>query len=670
MPVDLLAERDEEPVDLLAEELTMPSVAKRFDEMTDPDQIVAEAIRSTQPKIGKRRATWKEFSTQMPFYGPKGRLPDDVELTAPQAELLAFSGHVDKAGHGLQQNIANLFGADAWNAKNDIAARANQASTNRAYSDNPEAAKGGGLLGDMAAMLPLEPLAASGILGTAGSAGIWGANQYRQPGESMALNAAIPAAIPLAIKGITTGVGATAKALAKRFLGMPKDEIIKDLLQIEGVTPEYQQKVLNEMRERTNAANKIGVNLTPGEAAGSPRIAQEQATVGRTKVGAGKLEEHYRGEGGRYDQENNAVSDFFKKLGVKAKDVSADTARKIRDVALGIIKEQEQARKKLSKPIYKKAYQDIVPKKEADVLFKDEVIYDAAQKLDKNPVWRERLKQVNKNSIEYWDLIKKSIDDKIGVARNSGNKELAAALQSTKDKLIRVTDKYSPMYKKARQVYGSESEVLAELNSTNLSKIANLPDRSLKSVSKLLFDKAEIDPKTLNTIRTSLLKNDKQTYYDALAQNMKSAMDTSARSATKREAPAFYTNILKNDDTYNLYADALKHNPPALRRLEYMKKTFQELMGDYTPKTASGLEKAGMTNPRDILKGIALKLFKGGKYDETAVAFMTDPKWFDQAERILSQKEGPKKTAAFLSLLSKISSSKSLEHVNNNEENE
>jgi len=477
--------------------------------------------------------------------------------------------------------------------------------------------------------------------------------------------------LPYGIKGASRGLGYGVKgaqkafdstlkepilSARKRITGKPTDSIAADIIQPDGLSPAYESQILEAAKKRTDAANFLDVPLTPAEATGSPLISQNQATAGRTKKGAAKLEEFYRGEEGKYAKENKAVSNFFEELGVDSENVSAETARNVRDTAGEIIQEQVQNRKKLSHPVYKKAKKDTITNKTIDNLMNDEVILDAAQKVVKDAPYREAIKNVNKNSVEYWDLVKKRIDGEI--ERAGGDLEKIRLLNISKAKLTTELDKASPKYAKARQLFGSESEVLEELRHSNLGKLSRLKDTQLKNVSQILFDPREIDPTTLNTVRSRLLKQNKKVYYDALAQNMRSKMDTIARSATNRDAPAFYKAILQTDKVYDSYRAALKHNPKALRRLEAMKEAFADLGGDFTPKTAAGLEKTGMTNPRDLIKGLTLKLIKGGKYDEAAVEFITNPKWIDTADKILARQPSVKRSVAIAALLNKIGGSK------------
>lgn len=619
----------------------------------------------------KRKATYKEFSRLMPFYGPAGQLPEDAALSPAQSVLLGISGGIGGTGHGLQQIAANLLGSESFAEKNRQAAQAAQAATRRARQDNPLATLGGEVLGGIASSLPIAPIAmpATGtpLFSTLGRAGLEGSllggAQFTDDNESRLLNTLIGggagALTPLALTGIGKigkAVGGVTKDITKRLTGLPKASIIEDLIGVEGISPEYQKQLLDTARKRIKAAQEVGLQLTPQEAFGSPQIAQNLATVGRTGKGAGQLESFYQGkETGRYSQENQAVQDFFQSLGVSPKTSFAETGRKVRESAKEIIGEQVKRRQETAEPLYKAASGDKIPKKVMGQLLDDENIAQANAAIRKDPAFRQKAKGITKNSIEYWDLVKKRLDDNIAKAQKNRTKEKLSILMSSKEKLLNELDAISPNYAKARSMFKSESDVLKELTDTNLGKLSTLDDSQLKNISSVLFDPKEIDSKTLNTVRTKLLKQNPGTYYEALAQSMQNKMDTIARSATKRELPAFYKAVLQTDKNYNMYREALKGNPTALKRLEAMKQAFPDLMGDYTPKAKTALEKTGLTNPRDLLKSLGLKLFKGGKYDQTAVEFMTNPRWFEQAENILSKPKSINRDTQFMKLLLNIS---------------
>lgn len=632
--------------------------------------------RGEKTESGKRKATWDEFTKAFHSFGPVEKLPDDAEFSPLQSAAVGFQGAVGDVGHGLQQGAANLLGMTKWQQKNKLAAEAKRAVTQQSSAQNPASTMGGQIAGSVAASLPF-----AGVGGAAGSkvapwairgieGGLFGKSQYTTDKESDLLNTALGATSAIAIPEILGAGYNLIKGGAKRFLGMPGSSIASDIIKPEGASQSYKNQILKEAKKRVEAGEKTGVNLTPAEATGSPNIAQKQATIGRTPEGATKLEEHYRGKGGRYEQENKAVDNFYKKLGVTEKDVSAETARKVREASQDIIKEQVQDRKSLSKPIYKRAKSTEIPEAMRKNLLTDENIITSKMQVDKNPTYKEAAKKMNEDSIEYWDLIKRNLDDKIESAFKSGDSNKGRLLLQSKTKLINKMDQVSPMYKAARKVFSNESEVLGELYGSNLGKIAKLDDKQLKNVSKILFDPAEIDPKTLNTVRDKLFKENKQVYYDALAQNMKNKTDTLAKTATKREAPAFYKAILSNDKTYNMYKDALKQNPAALRRLEWMKTAFQDLGGDYTPKSITALQKTGMTNQRDVMATLGHYLSEAGKYDEVAIDFITNPKWIDQADKILSQKDSALKTQALKNLIVKITQSHGFDLLKDTNEKE
>lgn len=653
-------------------------LARRGNTISKAEAIAELNRRKPKPK---REATWAEVGQAKPLFGNGTPIPADAALTPLQSLYGTFSGAIDETGHGIQQNLYNLFGAEDLAAQNKKAGTENRQLTNRALKDN----LGLGILGQFGGGVASSlPFAATNMIPAAGmlpgwlnrgaEAGLWGANQFRLPDESQAFNAGIPAAaaalLPPVLGKASQYIKEPIVGVTKRAFGWPKGEIAKDVLKLEGVSRKYNQQVGNEAANKIKAGREIGVNLTPAEATGSPKIAQTQATIGRSPAGAGKLEEFYRGKGGRYEQENKAVDDFLKTLGIPGQQLNAESARKIRESATKIIEEQVAKRQAAAAPHYQSGGTQKINKNSIANLLEDENIHKAAVQVHKNPAYREASKGIKKNSVEYWDLIKRNLDDKILSAQKKGDKNMARILLTSKNKLLKELDAVSPDYAKARKIFSNESEVLKELTDSNLGKIKNLTDLQLKNVSKILFDPTEIDPKTLNIVRSKLLKENPAVYYDAIAQNMRLKIDTFAKNAIKREAPAFYKAILQNDKNYKMYRDALKHNPEALRRLDAMKIAFQDLGGDFTPKSAAGLEKTGMTNTRDIIKGLYLKLFKGGKYDNAAVDFITNPQWFEKSKKILSQTRGAKRDLDLARLLSKIAETSSIKPSNNSEDEE
>jgi hypothetical protein len=76
----------------------------------------------------------------------------------------------------------------------------------------------------------------------------------------------------------------------------------------------------------------------------------------------------------------------------------------------------------------------------------NEIINSAIKNMHEKPAFREKLKNIDRNSIEYWDQVKKSLDDMM----ENSPKEEASLIRREKNKLVRKMDEISPEYKEAR----------------------------------------------------------------------------------------------------------------------------------------------------------------------------------------------------------------------------
>lgn len=447
------------------------------------------------------------------------------------------------------------------------------------------------------------------------------------------------------------------EGLAKRFGFLP-EKIAGDIVKPKGLSQEYLTQALEKAKGRQQAGKEIGVQLTPGEAFQSKTIAQKEAGLGKTAKGGGMLEEFYETpKTGRYAQENQAVDNFFKEIGVNPDEVDANTSREIRDLAKNLIEKQKEVRSAKASPYYKEAFKIDVPQDSVKKILDDEVINDIAKKVYKKPVYKQAIKSKDlKSGVEFFQPIKESLDDQISVAKRNGQNNLVKKLMNSKNNLLNELDKVSPDYKTARKIFSDESTVVSDLMNSNLGKIASLDDKQLKNVANILFDPAEIDPTTRKLITDNILKTNPRLYYDAVAQKMFKKIDTLNKSATNRKAPSFYRGILAKDQDYNFWREALKYNPGAVKRLDAMKEAFEVLGGDFTPRAAAKLEKTSMLNPRDILKGIGNWLTKEGLYDQAAIKFITDPNWVKEADKILKMPKTSRPQEVF-KLIGKIGNS-------------
>ena len=474
------------------------------------------------------------------------------------------------------------------------------------------------------------------------------------PGKVAATGAALYAGGRKALPYVEKALGAAKhkiEKVKKHFTKTP-EHMAEEILKVEHVSPEFREGMIDTAKARNAAAKESGFkgHLTPGEATGENIIIGNEEEFAKSSGGKGKMAEFWKN---RVPQENSVVDKFFKLLGVDGKSVPADTSRKIRDTATEIITDQVSHRQKLAKPLYEKAYQVIVPKKIEQSLLEDEVVWKAAKNVYQNDAFREELKGVNKNSVKYWHNVQKFINKRIEAAEPTE----ARLLMKSKNKVRDALNKLSPDFKKAQAIFSSESDVLGELTKSNLGKLHKLPDSDLHKIGSILFNRQEIDPKTLNLVRSNLLKKNPKVFYDAVAQDMRLKMDTLAKKSSKRELPSLMNAIFKDDKTYNLYRDVLKHNPQALKRMEAIKVAFEDIATIHSPKATRALSKTNMNQSRNTKTAMFMDLFRSGNADLAGVEFITNPKWFDIGEKILRKPPGVARDIALGKLLNKIAQS-------------
>lgn len=634
---------------------------RRVAESQQAETSEGELQRNTEaigyPTPPRRNATYEEFAELMPLGRAAGDLPPYVDLHPAQSAALGAHGAISNTGFGLQQMLASIFAPKEVEAGVKKAAEANRRATQISREQNPKSTLAGEVAGGVASSLPFAGIGAGVAGGRAGAVlgdTLWGGSQYTTDDEFRVPNAVVAGGASLLMPPILAALQKGATGTLQRLFGRPRTAIAHDILEPSVMSPTKRGEVLDTATTRTEAAARLDPNLvlTPAEATGSPSIAQNQATAGKSPKGSMQMEEFWRNKDtGRVDKENKIVGDFFDEVTKKSTGSAATSSRSIRETAEEIAKKQMAKRKALADPLYKGSANDLVPTDISNQLLNDKNIAQAARELRKEVTFQEAAKGMKKNSIAVWDLIKQNIDDKIEKAMRTGEKNTARLLMKSKEKLTQTLDSISPTYQKARKIFTDESKVLDEILESDLGKIAKLKDSQLKNVSKILFDPAQVDPKVLAQIRTKLLSENPNVFYDSLAHHMRTQIDTQAATATKRKLPAFYKAVLNDDKKFNMYADALKGNPKAAQMLKDMKTAFQDLASDFTPKSSAALEKTSMTTSRNAFAHIWNLLSKGGAYDEAAVKFITDPHWLEKADRILKMKDGYAKTLAIGKML-------------------
>lgn len=185
-------------------------------------------------------------------------------------------------------------------------------------------------------------------------------------------------------------------------------------------------------------------------------------------------------------------------------------------------------------------------------------------------------------------------------------------------------DEYSPTYELARSIYGDGAKPLQALKESDIGRIADLPDRQLKNVSKIIFDPAQTDRKVMSRMRNQIGSQSPGAWNQIVRNEMERRLDK-----TSGDGVSFYTKILKGNRDFNQFLTATKGIPGAQKRLIDMRTAFKNIINPTSSRTAASLSKSSLDVPRSTLqavKDIASNVL-GGRYDKAFVEFITNPKW-------------------------------------------
>jgi len=324
----------------------------------------------------------------------------------------------------------------------------------------------------------------------------------------------------------------------------------------------------SEYKPAMEAAERLGLDyLTPAESSGNPFLGAQQGNIGRTPEGAREL--YGRGQS-RLASEGRSIQDLFE----------------------NIYNKKEQ--KPIMKALYKESYKHKVPQEFSDKISQNEIIKKAKQSVEKKAAFREKLKNVDPNSLEYWDTIKRSLDDKVSKVSKDASKEEASLIKNARKSLLKELDKVDS-YKEAR--YLAERQKTRE----GLQKAFNKQEMTGMNMYNVLKDKEK---------------------FEKLQKNLRGVPEAQQRLKDMRKA---FKNIITT---------------PTARSASALEKTSMT-----KPRNDMG---ALMISLKEALTA--------GKFDKNAVELLTNPKWEKKLED-LAKKATPteKRISKFIDLLGKAS---------------
>lgn len=271
-------------------------------------------------------------------------------------------------------------------------------------------------------------------------------------------------------------------------------------------------------------AGQANIPLTPAEITGLPSLKAQQKYLGNTVGGQDTLDAFYRA---RQEKVTGAITRYLDSV---SKTDSAEIAGKMgRDAAETAIDAMKTARAAKAGPFY-------------DDAFSKNIAMDSPRlrKLEQTPAMRQAFAQAREkmqNSmtrlgvtdaeltqlakeagieggdnvpkagvanglrLEFWDYVKRGLDDQIGAAQRAGKNDDARILTGLKQKLVSELDSLDVTaaagpnstkasggsYKQARSTYSGESEGVNRIENSIVGRLAELNDQNISSAAGKLF---------------------------------------------------------------------------------------------------------------------------------------------------------------------------------------
>ncbi len=415
---------------------------------------------------------------------------------------------------------------------------------------NPETAKESGLT-------------AAGIAGPFSGLGqlAQSAHPYVRGAGRLGMGAATGALAGLAAKNAPFG-GYTAipAALGGAYLGFkggPTSRFQRDLRSgLEG----------SEYKPAVEAAERLGLDfLTPAEASGNPFLGAQQGSIGKSPEASLDL---FKKQKGRQESETEAI----KKL--------MDTMFHPKEA-------------KTKKALYEQINKPKIKENKLTKFTENDIIKDAEKQALDDSAFRQDLKNLGRDSVGYWDVVKQKIDDMASSASKDANKRRFSKIDSARKSLLEELDKVAPTYKDARYLH--ERDVAREKLENHFSNRKMIGTNMFKAIS------------------------DKKKFQDFMKQ--------------------------------------MRGVPEAQSQLKDMRLVFENIINPVTARSASALSKTSMDKARSSMDGMITLLkdkLTAGRFDKGAVELITNPKWEKELHN-LATKPGnkEKRIAKFIDLIGK-----------------
>lgn len=247
------------------------------------------------------------------------------------------------------------------------------------------------------------------------------------------------------------------------------------------------------------------------------------------------------------------------------------------------------------KQAYESAYEKPFNAKKIEHFKENENIKSAIKEIETEPAFKEEFKNLkSKDSLAYWDLVKRALDTKIGRETDiTGKMSNPGRLTNrAKDALVEELDKIVPEYTTAREL--GQRRIVRE----NLEKLFNKKDFTAANMS----------------------------------------------------------GILKNKGLFEETLRGMKNVPEAQQQLRDMHLLFKHLGGkQLNAKAGEKMAQQNTSQIRNTYDAIVNVVNENlnGQYDKAAVELMFNPSWKEELHKLSQVTDREKLTAKFMNLLSK-----------------
>ena len=326
--------------------------------------------------------------------------------------------------------------------------------------------------------------------------------------------------------------------------------------------PELEQKLMQ-------AGENLGIHVKPSEANPSYYMGKVSGNKGKTSGGSVRLAELQEGA---LKNEETAIQKLFE----NAYDINTESPK--------------------LKALYEDAYNKPFDAKKVEHFKENENVKAAINDIETEPAFKEEFKNLTtKDSLAYWDLVKRALDERVGNKTNISGKvsNTGRLTNKTKDALVQKLDEIVPEYEAARNL--AQRKIVRE----NLEHVFN----------------------------------------------------------TKKLTMANMAGVLKNKNKFNKLVEGLKNAPEAQAQLKDM-ELLAAHMGGKTLNAKAG-EKMSQQNTnmiRNSYEALEAEINErfNGKFDIAAVELMYNPKWRKELHKLTRPSNTEKLSAKAIDVFGKV----------------